>query len=142
MDTDVINGAGPPETATPDEQVWREVMAQLRAFVGRRIADPDRAEDLVAQILLRIHQSLHTVDDRERLTHWVSRVAHNAVIDEYRRAARDANTAPPRRSRTCRTSSPRHRTPPMRRRRCSVSSRRACAHCSAGCRPSSTGRWS
>ncbi len=89
MDTDVINGAGPPETATPDEQVWREVMAQLRAFVGRRIADPDRAEDLVAQILLRIHQSLHTVDDRERLTHWVSRVAHNAVIDEYRRAARE-----------------------------------------------------
>ncbi|MCF7547457.1 sigma-70 family RNA polymerase sigma factor [Pseudonocardia sp. WMMC193] len=70
------------------EQMWREVIAQLRAFVGRRLADPHRAEDLVSQILVRIHQNLGSVDDRERLAHWVSRVAHNAVIDEYRRAGR------------------------------------------------------
>lgn len=70
------------------EQMWRDVIAQVRAFVGRRIADPDRAEDLVGEILLRIHRSLGTVDDRERLAHWVSRVARNAVVDEYRRAAR------------------------------------------------------
>ena len=89
MDTDATNVARSPETTMPDEQVWREVMAQLRTFVGRRIADPHRADDLVAEVLLRIHKNLHTVDDRERLTHWVSRVAHNAVIDEYRRAARE-----------------------------------------------------
>jgi RNA polymerase sigma-70 factor (ECF subfamily) len=72
----------------PTEQMWREVIAQLRGFVRRRIADPERAEDLVGEILLRIHQSLGSVDDRERLTHWMSRVARNAVIDEYRRAGR------------------------------------------------------
>jgi RNA polymerase sigma-70 factor, ECF subfamily len=82
-----------PAVATPlvdplTEQMWREVIAQLRAFVRRRIADPERAEDLVGEILLRIHQNLGSIDDRERLTHWVSRVARNAVIDEYRRAAR------------------------------------------------------
>jgi RNA polymerase sigma-70 factor (ECF subfamily) len=78
-----------PAMAQPlTEPMWREVIAQLRAFVRRRIADPDRAEDLVADILLRIHQSLGSVDDQERLAHWVSRVARNAVIDEYRRAAR------------------------------------------------------
>lgn len=70
------------------ERMWQEVIAQLRGFVRRRIADPDRADDLVADILLRIHQNLGSVDDQERLAHWVSRVARNAVIDEYRRAAR------------------------------------------------------
>jgi RNA polymerase sigma-70 factor (ECF subfamily) len=70
------------------EQTWRDVIAQLRAFVRRRIADPDRADDLVGDILLRIHRTIDTVDDRERLAHWVSRVARNAVVDEYRRAAR------------------------------------------------------
>lgn len=78
-------------TATTEpvtEQMWREVIAQLRAFVRRRIADPDRADDLVGDILLRVHRHLGTVDDRERLAHWVSRVARNAVIDEYRRAGR------------------------------------------------------
>jgi RNA polymerase sigma-70 factor, ECF subfamily len=72
----------------PDDQMWREVIAQLRGFVRRRIADPERAEDFVGDILLRIHENLGSVDDRERLSHWVSRVARNAVIDEYRRAAR------------------------------------------------------
>ena len=82
-----------PAVATPlvdplTEQMWREVIAQLRAFVRRRIADPERAEDLVGEILLRIHQNLGSIADRDRLTHWASRVARNAVIDEYRRAAR------------------------------------------------------
>ncbi|GAA4702375.1 RNA polymerase sigma factor SigZ [Pseudonocardia yuanmonensis] len=80
------SGARRAEPVT--EQQWREVIAQLRAFVGRRIANPDRAEDLVGEILLRIHQNLGSVDDRERLAHWVSGVARNAVIDEYRRAGR------------------------------------------------------
>jgi RNA polymerase sigma-70 factor, ECF subfamily len=80
--------ANSPAIAQPvSEPMWREVIAQLRAFVRRRIADPDRAEDLVADILLRIHQNLGSVGDQERLAHWVSRVARNAVIDEYRRAA-------------------------------------------------------
>ena len=73
---------------TLTERMWQDVIAQLRGFVRRRIADPDRAEDLVGEILLRIHQNLGSIQDQDRLTHWVSRVARNAVIDEYRRAAR------------------------------------------------------
>lgn len=71
------------------EPMWREVVTQLRGFVRRRIADPDRADDLVGDILLRVHQHLDSLDDRERLLNWVFRVARNAIIDEYRRAARD-----------------------------------------------------
>ena len=72
----------------PTEQMWREMLPQLRAFVRRRIADPDRADDLVAEILLRIHQNVGSLDDQERLPNWVFRIARNAIIDEYRRAAR------------------------------------------------------
>ena len=68
--------------------MWREMLPQLRTFVRRRIADPDRADDLVAEILLRIHQNVGTLDDQERLPNWVFRIARNAIIDEYRRAGR------------------------------------------------------
>jgi RNA polymerase sigma-70 factor, ECF subfamily len=88
MDTTEITGRG-TGAFEPTDQMWREVLAQLRAFVRRRITDPQRADDLVGDILVRIHQNLHSVDDRERLAHWVFRVARNAVIDEYRRAGRD-----------------------------------------------------
>jgi RNA polymerase sigma-70 factor, ECF subfamily len=73
---------------SPTEQTWRELVAQLRAFVRRRIADPDRADDLVADVLLRVHRNVGSLDDRERLPNWVFRIARNAVIDEYRRAGR------------------------------------------------------
>jgi RNA polymerase sigma-70 factor (ECF subfamily) len=75
-------------SATLSDQQWREVLRRLRGFVHRRIADPHRAEDLVSEIALRIQQNLGSVDDQERLLHWVSSIARNAVIDEYRRAAR------------------------------------------------------
>ncbi|BBZ19219.1 sigma-70 family RNA polymerase sigma factor [Mycolicibacterium gadium] len=84
----------------PTEQMWREMLPQLRRFVRRRIADPDRADDLVADILLRIHQNVASLDDRELLPNWVFRIARNAVIDEYRRAGRSREqltSAPPER---------------------------------------------
>jgi RNA polymerase sigma-70 factor (ECF subfamily) len=96
MDMTVTGTGLSTEARLPTEQMWREMLAQLRAFVRRRIADPDRADDLVGEILLRIQQNLQSVDDQERLTHWVFRVARNAVIDEYRRAGRGREQLMPR----------------------------------------------
>jgi RNA polymerase sigma-70 factor, ECF subfamily len=86
MSADVTNTPDPGLQLT--DQMWREMLPQLRTFVRRRIADPDRADDLVAEILLRIHQNVGTLDDRERLPNWVFRIARNVIIDEYRRAGR------------------------------------------------------
>lgn len=87
MSADMPN-TSPTAVLQPTEQMWREMLPQLRTFVRRRIADPDRADDLVAEILLRIHQNVGSLDDRERLPNWVFRIARNAIIDEYRRAGR------------------------------------------------------
>jgi RNA polymerase sigma-70 factor (ECF subfamily) len=78
----------PAAVLQPTEQMWREMLPQLRTFVRRRIADPNQADDLVAEILLRIHQNIGSLDDQERLPNWVFRIARNAIIDEYRRAGR------------------------------------------------------
>ena len=120
--------------------MWRGVIAQLRAFVRRRIADPDRAEDLVAEILLRIHQNLGSVDDQERLAHWVSRVARNAVIDEYRRAARAREQPLGTPADTAALRTPWGRGWTMGRA-FSTSCLVACARCSLGCRWSSVAPW-
>ena len=88
MSAEVTN-TGPAEVLQPTEQMWREMLPQLRSFVRRRIANPDRADDLVAEILLRIQQNIKSLDDQERLPNWVFRIARNAIIDEYRRAGRN-----------------------------------------------------
>jgi RNA polymerase sigma-70 factor (ECF subfamily) len=68
------------------EEVWRRFGAEIRSFVRRRVSDPHRVDDLVADILLRVHRSLGTLDDHDRLAAWLFRIARNAIIDEYRRA--------------------------------------------------------
>jgi RNA polymerase sigma-70 factor, ECF subfamily len=84
-----VTSAGPATAADrPTEQMWREMVVRLRAFVRRRIADPNRADDLVAEILLRIHQNVGSLEAWERLPNWVFRIARNAIVDEYRRAGR------------------------------------------------------
>ena len=84
--------AGTSRSGTDDpstEQIWREFGAQLQAFVRRRVDDPDRADDVLGEIMLRIHRNLDRVEDREHLTRWVYRITRNAIIDEFRRAERD-----------------------------------------------------
>lgn len=79
--------AGPGSRTSED--VWREFGSQLRAFVHRRVTDPQRADDVLGEIVLRIHRGLDRVEDDEHLTRWVYRITRNAIIDEYRRAERE-----------------------------------------------------
>jgi RNA polymerase sigma-70 factor, ECF subfamily len=88
MTTKMTSSDARRRVGEPTEQVWRDLLGRLHTFVRRRIADPNRADDVVAEILLRIHQNIDSLDDALRLPNWVFRIARNAVIDEYRRAAR------------------------------------------------------
>jgi RNA polymerase sigma-70 factor, ECF subfamily len=76
------------DRATDLETIWAEVGASMERFVRRRISDPHQADDVVAEVMLRIHQHLGSVDDRERVTAWVFRIARNAITDHYRRIGR------------------------------------------------------
>jgi RNA polymerase sigma-70 factor (ECF subfamily) len=89
--TEVTAGATAP-TGLDAEDVWAQVGASLERFVRRRVSDPHQAEDVVADVLLRIHEHLGDLDDRERVTAWVFRIARNAITDHYRRTGRRRET--------------------------------------------------
>src|SRR4051794_15567616 len=74
--------------STDLDTIWGEVGASIERFVRRRISDPHQADDVVAEVMLRIHQNLGTLDDQERVTAWVFRVTRNAITDHYRRSGR------------------------------------------------------
>lgn len=73
-----------PDLAT----IWAEVGVSIERFVRRRINDPHQADDVVADVMLRIHQHLDSLDDHERVTAWVFRITRNAITDHYRRTGR------------------------------------------------------
>lgn len=55
------------------------------AYIRVRISDPDLAEDILQDSLLKALQSAPGLRDEERLVPWFYRILHNAIIDVYRR---------------------------------------------------------
>lgn len=80
------------------EQVARDFRARLFRFIRARVESPADAEDIVQDVLLRMHRSVKTLSTGERLGAWLFQVARNAIIDHYRARGRTAEVLDPRAS--------------------------------------------
>ena len=65
----------------------RRERAGLLAFVRSRLADPDLAEDILQDSLLRAARAAPDLRDDEKMTSWLYQVVRNAITDTYRRRA-------------------------------------------------------
>jgi RNA polymerase sigma-70 factor (ECF subfamily) len=70
-------------------QIYENFRAPLKAFIGKRVSNPEAAEDLVHDTFLKIHSSLATLKDDQSLTAWIYQVARNVLIDFYRKKKMD-----------------------------------------------------
>jgi len=61
----------------------------LYRLAVRIVGDPERAEDVVQEALLRAFRALDRFDDRGEILPWLRRIAANAAIDELRRRRRE-----------------------------------------------------
>jgi len=84
------------------ETTWEELSARLRGFIARRVGDEAEAEDILQEVLLRIHRHGDTLEQAEHVHAWVYQIARNAITDAYRahgaRAALAAALAGPDRA--------------------------------------------
>lgn len=69
------------------ETVWRELHDRLLGFIARRVRAPEDAEDILQEVMLRIHRHSGDLEHAERATAWVYRIASNAIADHYRKPA-------------------------------------------------------
>jgi RNA polymerase sigma-70 factor, ECF subfamily len=68
---------------------WRDIEARLRPYVARRVASAAEVDDLVQEILVRIHKGLGTLRDEESFGGWVYRIATRAIADAAKLHVRD-----------------------------------------------------
>lgn len=69
----------------PVEETLLRHRARLLGFIRSKIADPDLAEDILQEGLLRAVRSAGELREEEKLLPWFYRVLNNAIIDIYRR---------------------------------------------------------
>jgi RNA polymerase sigma-70 factor, ECF subfamily len=70
------------------EAVWHELHDRLRRFIARRVRSPQDAEDILQEVMLRIHRHSGDLEHADRVASWVYRIAANSIADHYRRPAR------------------------------------------------------
>jgi RNA polymerase sigma-70 factor (ECF subfamily) len=75
--------------------LYRAYVDKIYRYILFRVESAQTAEDLTAEVFLRVVESLPTYEDRSvPLLVWLYRIAHARVIDHYRRYKRTADQAP------------------------------------------------
>jgi RNA polymerase sigma-70 factor (ECF subfamily) len=70
-------------------QIYDEYFGRIYAYIYHRIGDARVAEDLAADVFLRMLESVKAEKGwQTSLTGWLYRIAHNLVIDHYRRQSK------------------------------------------------------
>jgi len=67
--------------------IWSDLSSDLRRFIRRRVSDEHAADDLLQETFVRIHRSIDSLADADRLAAWVYQVARSVVSDYYRQNA-------------------------------------------------------
>jgi len=63
---------------------WKVLGQRLGAYIGRRLPAQE-VDDVLQDVLLRIHKNVRYLSDDSRFGPWVYSVARNAVIDRLRK---------------------------------------------------------
>lgn len=66
------------------ETIWKEYHDRLYAFIRRRVSDRFAADDILQDVLLKVHTALPSLKEGTKLQGWLYQIARNAVIDHYR----------------------------------------------------------
>jgi RNA polymerase sigma-70 factor (ECF subfamily) len=66
---------------------WGDLRGPLLAFIARRTRDHHTAEDILQEVLLRIHRHAGELEHASAVQAWIYRIARNAIADHYRRAS-------------------------------------------------------
>jgi RNA polymerase sigma-70 factor (ECF subfamily) len=65
-----------------------EMRDRLLAFIARRVRTQEDAEDVLQEVMLRIHRHSGELQHADRVGGWIYRIASNAIVDHYRRPSR------------------------------------------------------
>lgn len=74
-------------TTTTANDPWALMRQQLQPFVARRVGAAD-VDDVLQDILVRAQRGAAGVRDEHRMGAWLHQVARHAIVDHYRRRAR------------------------------------------------------
>lgn len=73
------------------ETLWTQLNTDLRRFIARRVRNQADVEDIVQEVLFKIHCHMDRLSQEGSIHAWVYRVTRNAIIDHHRKRRSDVS---------------------------------------------------
>ena len=73
-------GAGRVDTSA----VWRDFRGRLLGYITTRVDTPQDAEEILQEVMLRIHRNRDELDRVQKVSSWVYRVTSKAIVRPWR----------------------------------------------------------
>lgn len=67
--------------------------SKIYRFAYRFFADEDEAHDITQKTFIKTYQSVKTLENPEKFSSWIYRIANNLCLDELKRAGRRKSTS-------------------------------------------------
>ena len=80
-----MNKQKPPDT--PFEEVIEDLGPTLRSYLGRKVGDPELADDLFQETSIKIARGLPGFEGRSTIRTWAFQIAHRVCIDHFRKSS-------------------------------------------------------
>ena len=75
-------------------EAWQNYRKELLRFVSTRVADRDKAEDIVQEVMLKAYLHQRELKSTGKLRAWLYQITRNALVDFYR-TQKTAQPLPP-----------------------------------------------
>lgn len=63
---------------------WEQHKTRLRGYIARRVREREAVDDILQNVFIKAHTSLHTVKSHGSIAAWLFRIAANSIADHYR----------------------------------------------------------
>jgi RNA polymerase sigma-70 factor (ECF subfamily) len=68
--------------------LWLEHKTELRNFILKRVRDPELANDILQEVLLKVYNFCMSKSGVKNVRSWLFQIAQNTLIDNYRKQSR------------------------------------------------------
>lgn len=64
---------------------WLQHKQRLSNYIRQQVADPSMVDDILQEVYLKASAKHDSLQNEERVGAWLLRIAHNTIIDQFRR---------------------------------------------------------
>lgn len=71
---------------------YEELNKKVGAYIRSLTSDKDQIDEVTQEALIKIHKSIDTLQDQEKLTSWLKRIVYTSLMDYHRRQQKKYST--------------------------------------------------